>query len=91
MMDNKWLGSKTGQGFYKKVKGADGKSEILAMNLSTFEYSKSKKASFATLELTKSIDKVIDRYKVLVDGKDKAGEFYRKNFAAIFELYFHLI
>ncbi len=30
MMENKWLGSKTGQGFYKKVKGDNGKREILS-------------------------------------------------------------
>lgn len=79
MMENKWLGSKTGQGFYKK----EGK-EILSLDLTTLEYRTAKKASFATLELTKSIDKPIDRFKVLIKGKDKAGEFYRKNFAAMF-------
>ncbi len=85
MMDNKWLGSKTGQGFYKKVKGDNGKSEILSLDLDTLEYRSKKRANFATLELTKTIDKVIDRFKVLASGKDKAGEFYRKNFAAMFE------
>ncbi|MBX2829150.1 MAG: 3-hydroxyacyl-CoA dehydrogenase [Flavobacteriaceae bacterium] len=84
MMENKWLGSKTGQGFYKKVKGDDGKSEILSLDLDTLEYRGKKRASFATLEMTKSIDKVIDRFKVLAGGKDKAGEFYRKNFGAMF-------
>lgn len=84
MMENKWLGSKTGQGFYKKVKNADGKSEILTLDLDTMDYRSKKKTSFATLELTKTIDKPIDRFKVLVGGKDKAGEFYRKNFAAMF-------
>ncbi|MCH7785004.1 MAG: 3-hydroxyacyl-CoA dehydrogenase [Bacteroidetes bacterium] len=84
MIKNNWLGSKTGQGFYKKVKNDDGSSEILVMDLSTFEYQKKKRASFDTLELTKSIDKVIDRFKVLVKGKDKAGEFYRMNFGAMF-------
>ena len=79
MMENKWLGSKTGQGFYKK----EGK-DILTLDLNTLEYRAAKKASFATLELTKTIDKPIDRFKVLVKGKDKAGEFYRKNFAAMF-------
>jgi 3-hydroxyacyl-CoA dehydrogenase len=79
MMENKWLGSKTGQGFYKK-EGRD----ILALDLNTLEYKPSKKASFATLELTKSVDKVIDRFKILVKGKDKAGDFYRKNFASMF-------
>ncbi|MGG8497040.1 3-hydroxyacyl-CoA dehydrogenase NAD-binding domain-containing protein [Tenacibaculum sp. TC6] len=79
MMENKWLGSKTGQGFYKK----EGK-EILSLDLDTMEYRPKKSAKFATLELTKTIDKPIDRFKVLVGGKDKAGEFYRKNFAAMF-------
>jgi 3-hydroxyacyl-CoA dehydrogenase len=84
MMDNKWLGSKTGQGFYKKSVDANGKKEILTLDLDTLEYRPSKKAKFATLELTKKIDKPIDRFKVLIGGKDKAGEFYRKNFAAMF-------
>jgi 3-hydroxyacyl-CoA dehydrogenase len=79
MMENNWLGSKTGQGFYKK----EGK-DILALDLNTLEYRVQKKASFATLELTKTIDAPIDRFKVLIGGKDKAGEFYRKNLAGLF-------
>jgi len=91
MMENKWLGSKTGQGFYKKIKGENGKSEILSLDLDTLEYRKKKKASFATLELTKTVDKVIDRFPILIDGKDKAGEFYRKNFSAMFAYVSHRI
>lgn len=79
MMENKWLGSKTKQGFYKKVD-----KDILSLDLNTLEYRPNKKASFQTLELTKTIDNVIDRFKVLVNGKDKAGEFYRKSFAGLF-------
>ena len=85
MMENKWLGSKTGQGFYKKSVDANGQKEILTLDLETLEYRSNKRAKFATLELTKTIDKPIDRFKVLVIGKDKAGEFYRKNFSAMFE------
>ena len=84
MMENKWLGSKTRQGFYKKIKNDAGKSEILTLDLDTMEYRSKKRAKFATLELTKTIDKPIDRFKILVGGKDKAGKFYRKNFAAMF-------
>ncbi len=83
MMENKWLGSKTKQGFYKRVV-KDGKKEILSLDLDTLEYRPKKKAKFATLELTKNVDNVIDRFAILVKGKDKAGEFYRKNFAAMF-------
>ncbi len=84
MMENKWLGSKSGQGFYKKVTGDDGNSEILSLDLDSLEYRKSKKASFATLELTKTVDNVADRFPILLKGKDKAGEFYRKNFGSMF-------
>jgi len=84
MMDKEWLGSKSGQGFYKKITDADGKNKILALDLSTLEYKESKKAKFATLNLTKNIDKVIDRFAVLIKGQDKAGEFYRKTLAALF-------
>jgi 3-hydroxyacyl-CoA dehydrogenase len=84
MGENKWLGDKTGQGFYKKVKGEGGKSEIHALDLNTLEYKPSQKVKFATLELTKSIDKLADRFKVLVSGKDKAGEFYRLSFGSLF-------
>jgi 3-hydroxyacyl-CoA dehydrogenase len=80
MMENKWLGSKTGQGFYKK----EGK-DIKTLDLNTLQYREKKSARFATLELTKTVDKVIDRFPILISGKDKAGDFYRKNFAAMFE------
>jgi 3-hydroxyacyl-CoA dehydrogenase len=85
MVENKWLGDKTKQGFYKKVKNEDGKSEILALDLNTLEYKPQTKVKFATLELTKTIDNLKQRIKVLIDGKDKAGEFYRLTFAGLFQ------
>ncbi len=91
MMENKWLGSKTKQGFYKKTVNAEGKKEILSLDLNTLEYRSKKRAKFATLELTKTIDNPIDRFKVLITGKDKAGEFYRKSFAALFAYVQHRI
>jgi len=85
MAENKWLGDKTGQGFYKKVKGEGGKSEILTLDLKTMEYGPQQKVKFATLEQTKTIENLKDRFKVLVSGKDKAAEFYRKSFAGVFK------
>jgi 3-hydroxyacyl-CoA dehydrogenase len=79
MLENKWLGSKSGQGFYKK----EGK-KINVLDLKTLEYKDKKRVRFETLEQTKSIENIIDRFKILVNGKDKAGEFYRKSFAAMF-------
>ena len=91
MVDNKWLGSKSEQGFYKKVKNAAGKSEIQGLNLDTMEYELQGKTEFPTLSLTKAIDKSIDRFKVLIGGKDKAGELYRKSFGALFGYVSHKV
>ena len=83
--ENKWLGDKTGQGFYKKSKDSKGKTEILTLDLNTLEYKPKSKPKFATLETTKSIDNLKDRFKVLLAGKDKAGEFYRDAFYGLFQ------
>ncbi|MEC5394276.1 3-hydroxyacyl-CoA dehydrogenase/enoyl-CoA hydratase family protein [Bergeyella sp. RCAD1439] len=91
MMDQQWLGSKSGQGFFKKVKTEDGKSEILGLNLNTLGYESQDKSSFATLELTKTIDRAIDRFKVLISGKDKAGELYRSTLGALFAYVSHKV
>lgn len=88
MMAANRLGSKTGEGFYKKIK-KEGKSEILSLELTTGEYRKSKKAKFATLEKTKSVSNVADRFPILVDGSDKAGDFYRLVFADLFAYVSH--
>ncbi|HEY1030430.1 MAG TPA: 3-hydroxyacyl-CoA dehydrogenase/enoyl-CoA hydratase family protein [Flavipsychrobacter sp.] len=77
MLENKWLGDKTGQGFYKKVKGEKGKSEILTLNLDTMEYGPKQKSKFATIETAKPIDDLNQRLKALYAGQDKAGEFYK--------------
>ena len=77
LMENKWLGDKTGQGFYKKTKEG-GKTVILSLDLQTFEYRAAQKVSFETLERSKAIDKLEDRFAILLAGKDLAGEFYRK-------------
>ena len=85
MEANKWLGDKTGQGFYKKTKDAAGKTEILALDLQTLEYKQQGRPKFATLEATKTIDGLKDRFKVLLSGSDKAADFYRKTFLGLFE------
>lgn len=82
---NKWLGDKTGQGFYKKTKGSKGETEILTLDLKTLEYKPKAKTKFSTLETTKTIDNLRDRFKVLLAGKDKAGEFYRDSFYGLFQ------
>ncbi|RQO67447.1 3-hydroxyacyl-CoA dehydrogenase [Pedobacter sp. KBW06] len=85
MEANNWLGDKTKQGFYKKTKTADGKTEILALDLKTLEYRPQQKVKSSTLDLTKPIENVKDRMKVFAAGKDKAGELFRASFFGLFE------
>ncbi len=91
MSENKWLGDKTKQGFYKKSKDANGKRIIEALNLNTMEYAPKQRAKFATIAAAKQEDDLLKRLKILVKGKDKAGEFYRKSFYSAFAYVSHRI
>jgi 3-hydroxyacyl-CoA dehydrogenase len=80
MLKRGWLGDKTGQGFYRKVKGA-GEKEILTLDTNTMEYRPRQKAKFASLEMGKGIENTRERLRALVgpmlEGQkgDKAQQF----------------
>ena len=76
MVENKWLGDKTGQGFYKMTKSAAGK-QLFVLDLKTMDYVPSTRPKFATTDAAKPIDDLKERLKILNAGKDKAGDFYR--------------
>jgi len=77
------LGSKSGKGFYQKVKSEDG-SKILALNLETKEYEEQQKTKFASLEALRPFEHHLDRIKSLYNAKDAAGEFTKKTWIDIF-------
>ncbi len=77
MVENKWLGDKTGQGFFKKTKGAGGEREILTLDLKTMEYGPRQRPKYASAEAAKAVDDLKTRLKMLMQGTDKAGEFIR--------------
>ncbi|MBS1919462.1 MAG: 3-hydroxyacyl-CoA dehydrogenase/enoyl-CoA hydratase family protein [Bacteroidetes bacterium] len=91
MVANNWLGDKTGQGFFKKTKGSKGETEILALDLKTFEYKPRVKPKFATVETAKPIEDLQQRLKMLCGGQDKAGEFYRHFHYGLFSYISHRI
>lgn len=91
MVENKWLGDKTGQGFFKKTKSATGEKEILTLNLQTLEYGPRQKPKFATLETAKPIEDLKQRLKALCAGTDKAGDFYRQFHYNLFSYISHRI
>jgi 3-hydroxyacyl-CoA dehydrogenase len=84
MIENNWLGDKTGQGFFKKGKGAGGEKEILTLNLQTMEYGARVRPKFASVEAAKPIDDLKTRLKMLCNGTDKAGQFYKQFHYSLF-------
>ncbi|MCW5960516.1 MAG: enoyl-CoA hydratase/isomerase family protein [Pyrinomonadaceae bacterium] len=78
MLEKKFLGDKTGGGFYKKSKDAEGNRVILELDLNTFEYKPQEKTKFPELDAAKQIENREKRIKQLVWGKDNVGEFLWK-------------
>ncbi len=85
MVEKKWLGEKSGQGFYKKTKDNKGNTEILVLDLKTLEYRRQEKVKSPTLEATKPVDDIRKRMKVYEQGTDKAGELFRAMHYPLFE------
>jgi 3-hydroxyacyl-CoA dehydrogenase len=91
MVDEKMLGDKTKRGFFKKTKDAQGKREILVLDLNSMEYGPRSKPKFASMEAAKSIDDLSKRLQFLFQFDDRAGEFYRAHFASIFAYVSHRV
>ena len=83
LLEKKILGDKTGGGFFKKSKDADGKRIILELDLKSFEYKAQAKMKAASLDAAKAIDDIPKRVKSLVWGNDRVGEFLWKTTARI--------
>ncbi len=77
MVVKNWLGDKSGQGFYKKIKNEKGETEILELDINSFEYRSSGKSKFASVTAAKPIENLRDRLKALHAAQDKAGELLR--------------
>lgn len=85
MIDNKQLGEKTQQGFYKKIKNDKGESVILSLDMKTLDYSEQKKIQSQTLEMSKTTESLADRFKLFEQAQDKAGALFRASHYALFE------
>jgi 3-hydroxyacyl-CoA dehydrogenase len=79
LIERKWLGDKTKQGFYKKERGPDGKDVRLVLDFNTLEYKPSARAAFAEIEMAKTNDSLAGRISTLLGGnpeKDRVAKFY---------------
>jgi 3-hydroxyacyl-CoA dehydrogenase len=91
VVENNWLGDKTGQGFFKKIKGTGGEKEILTLDLNTLQYKPRQKPKFPSVDAAKPVDDLKQRLKMLVAAQDKAGEFYRYFHYGLFSYISHRI
>ncbi|MHB8138823.1 MAG: 3-hydroxyacyl-CoA dehydrogenase/enoyl-CoA hydratase family protein [Smithellaceae bacterium] len=77
MIENKWLGNKTKQGYYKKTKDAKGKTVKLMLDIDTMEYVPAGKPKFDSISAAKKMENVADSIKHVFNADDKAGDFAR--------------
>jgi len=86
LIQNKFLGNKTGQGFYKKTeeKDANGKPISLVLDINSLEYKPINKTKYPSLEQAKQIDDLPRRIKSVFDAKDIGGELVRKSLLGLF-------
>jgi 3-hydroxyacyl-CoA dehydrogenase len=86
LVENKFYGNKSGQGFYKKTgeKDAKGRPVILALNLDTLEYAPSQKEKLPILDTLKQIDELPRRIKAIFKGSDKGAEMLQRSFLGLF-------
>ena len=77
MLKRGWIGEKAGQGFYKRIKGSGGQSQILVLDPATLEYQPSTHVSLPALEAARAIEDAGQRLRAIFLGKDRVGEFTR--------------
>jgi len=86
LLDNKFLGNKSGKGFYEKTKkkDANGKTIINVLNLETLEYKPAVKPRMEIVKTAKGMELLDKRLQFLVDGDSKEHEFFKDYFGALF-------
>lgn len=93
LLDNGFLGNKSGQGFYKKsdTKNEKGQNVFLSLNLKTLEYEKDARVNLPSLSLAKQIDDVRKRIKALYDASDDGGKLIKQHLLGLFSYVSHRI
>ena len=86
LLDNNFLGNKSGQGFYKKTNEKDerGKRKILALNLETLEYEEQQKPSLPSLKVAKQVDNLSKRIQAIFNAEDKGGALIKQSLLGLF-------
>jgi 3-hydroxyacyl-CoA dehydrogenase len=79
MMERKWLGNKTKQGFYKRVPGDKGKKEKLVLDYTTMEYVPATRPKFESISQAKKMeDDVPKMIRTVFNGTDRAADLARE-------------
>jgi 3-hydroxyacyl-CoA dehydrogenase len=77
MVERRWLGNKTKQGFYKEVRQEEGTKEFWSLNLDTLNYQAPQKVRFDSVKNAKDLPSVEARLKSMLAAEDRAGELVR--------------
>jgi 3-hydroxyacyl-CoA dehydrogenase len=77
MLERKWLGNKTKIGFYKEVRGADGRREFWSLDFNTLEHVPPAKPRFDSVKAAKDVESLGERLKVFLAADDKAANLVR--------------
>lgn len=91
MLQQQWLGDKSGQGFYKKTKDDSGKKIFLSIDTQSLSYTSPRKTRFAAIDAVKQTEDIRERMKILLQSDDKAGDFLRELFYRLFAYASHRI
>lgn len=86
LLDNKFFGNKSNQGFYKKTaeKDAKGRPVILALDLKSREYKPSARPKTPLLESLKQIDELPRRIKTVFKNTETGADLVKKSMLGLF-------
>ncbi len=86
LIDNKFLGNKSGQGFYKKTgeRDAKGRPVVLSLNLDTLEYESAQREKLPIIDTLKQIDELPRRIKAVFKGDDKGAQLLQRSLLGLF-------
>jgi 3-hydroxyacyl-CoA dehydrogenase len=86
MLERRWLGDKTAQGFYRKEKDSEGNELRFALDWKTLEYRPASRPNLPLLDMAKEVERLPDRLRQLLQGdvrKDKAARFHWRLLTAL--------
>lgn len=81
MVEQGWLGEKSGQGFYKRIKNPDGESTILQLDLNSLDYVPQEKVRYPSIGAARNLEDPAQQMLTVLSGDDRASQLARETTA----------